>query len=244
MPNRDLHPEDPRGEARWRETDAREDPRRSFGEKGRYSSDQARYYGADTRSFSAAPSGRPHPERPAWRRGRFEAGRDPGVELPFDEQDALTRGYYSLDGPHGGQEYGIEPHGYRERLVRRRAAPPQRETSEEDRAPYGDQPLDARDPGVRQFGPPADYAYHPGADIEFEPDYLAWREEQLRSHDRDYAIWRTRQLGKYDAEYRAFRGQRQDHFDRSFSDWRSQQDAQDPLTAPEAEGQSPPEDRI
>lgn len=242
MPGRDFHPEDPHGEGHWR---PREDRPRSFGEEGRYSSDQARYYGADTRSFGP-PAHRPHVERPAWRRGRFDAGQAAGTELPYDEEDALTRGYYSLDGPHGGQEYGIEPHGHREPIVRRRPAPARRGGSEAEVAPYGDQPLPVRDPGVRQFGPPADYAYHPGADIEFEPDYLDWRDEQLRGHDRDYAAWRAKQQAKYDGEYRAFRGERRDHFDRSFTDWRSQRDAQSPLTAPEGEGEgeTPPEDRV
>ena len=48
-----------------------------------------------------------------------------------------------------------------------------------ERAPYGDQPLDPRDLGVREFGPPADYAYHPGAEAEFELEYLDWREAKL-----------------------------------------------------------------
>lgn len=239
MSGRDFHPEDPRGDGGWRR---REDERRSFGEEGRFSSDQARYYGADTRSFGSLQAHRPHLERPAWRRGRFDAARAPAEELPYDEEDALTRGYYSLDGPHGGQEYGIEPHGYREQIVRRRPAPPRQGSLEA--GPYGDQPMDLHDPGVRQFGPPADYAYHPGADIEFEPDYLEWRDEQLRGHDRDYATWRAQQQAKYDAEYRAFRGERRDRFDRSFTDWRSQRDAQGPLTAPEGEGERPPEDRV
>ena len=230
MPGRS--PDDPRAGPDRRE------PPRSFGEEGRYSSDQARYYGADTRSFSSLASHRPANERPAWRRGRYDAGRSPDLELPYDEEDALTRGYYSLDGPHGGQEFGIEPHGYRESITRRR---PARTSSEAARAPYGDQDIDARDRGVREFGPPADYAYHPGDNIEFELDYVDWREEQLRTHDRDYARWRAEQQRKYDDEYRAFRTQRRDRFQRSFADWRSQQG---PLTAPETEGESPPEDKV
>ena len=217
----------------------RRDTRQSYGEEGRYSSDQARYYGADNRSFSSISGHRPDNERPTWRRGRFEAGRSPDLDLPYDEEDALTRGYYSLDGPHGGQEFGIEPHGYRESVVRRRPRPARGST--ETRAPYGDQEIDVRDRGVREFGPPADYAYHPNEDIEFELDYLDWREEQLRTHDREYAQWRADQQRKYDDEYRAFRTQRRDHFERSFADWRSQQG---PLTAPETEGSSPPEDKV
>lgn len=230
---RNRSPDDPRADA------PRRDPRRSFGEEGRYSSDQARYYGADSRSFSSLSSHRPGEERPAWRQGRFDAGRQPDMELPYDEEDALARGYYSLDGPHGGQEFGIEPHGYRESVVRRRPGPAKASAEE---MPYGDQKIDPADKGVRQFGPPADYAYHPDADLEFELDYLDWREEQLRGHDREYSDWRAEQRRKYDTEYRAFRSQRRDHFERSFADWRGQQG---PMTAPESEGSSaPPEDKV
>lgn len=251
MANREHHPADPRSESRWREAERREerraDDRRSFGEEGRFSSDQARYYGAEPRSYGAYASHRVHTEHPPWRRARFDpAGREPGPDLPPDYDDALTRGYYSLEGPHGGQEYGIEAHGYRESLPRQHKHRPrhQRAASGYEDAPYGDQPLDRRDLGVREFGPPADYAYHPHANAEFDPDYLAWRDEQLRSHDQDYAAWRAEQHRKYDAEYRVFRGARQDEFGRSFTDWRSQRDAQDPLTAPASEGEPPPEDKV
>ncbi|HEY9234943.1 MULTISPECIES: hypothetical protein [Phenylobacterium] len=234
---RNRSPDDPRANAP-RSGASQRDPQRSFGEEGRYSSDQARYYGADNRSFSSLATHRPIGERPAWRRGRYDAGRQPDLELPYDEEDALTRGYYSLEGPHGGQEFGIEPHGHREPIVRRRPGP----VRTRPEMPYGDQEIDPTDKGVRQFGPPADYAYHPDSDIEFELDYLDWREEQLRAHDREYADWRDEQRRKYDAEYVAFRSQRRDHFERSFADWRNQQG---PLTAPESEGgETPPEDKV
>lgn len=244
MPNRQIPPADPRPPRRRREAHGKDqgppEPR-SFGEEGRFSSDQARYYGADTRSFETAhkPS-----EPPQWRGGRFGGGPQTTPDAPFDEEDAIARGYYSLDGPHGGQEYGIEPHGYRESLVRRRARPPGATPTEAERAPYGDQPLDPRDLGVREFGPPADYAYHPSAEIEFELEYLDWREERLADHDRDYAVWRAEQQRRYDAEYRAFRGEWQERYDRSFAEWRSRLDSQDPLSAPASEGLRPPEDRV
>lgn len=245
MPNRQTPPEQPHAPRRRRAEAPQGGPEpRSFGEEGRYSSDQARYYGADTRSFDAFGSHRPSDARPDWRRGRYEAGRDSAPEVPFDEADALARGYYSLDAPHGGQEYGIEPHGYRESIVRRRARPAGAPLTEAERAPYGDQPLDPRDLGVREFGPPADYAYHPSAETEFELEYLDWREARLASHDRNYAAWREEQQRKYDAEYRAFRGEWQARFDRSFAEWRNLQDAQDPLSAPVGEGAAPPDDRV
>ena len=219
MPYRRSLYDKPGRESHWRaeEDERAERARGEPSEAGRYSSDQARYFGADTRSF-APPLHRPQATPPSWRRNRFEAGRE---EPPFvyDEQDALTRGYYSLDGPHGGQEFGVEPHGYSERLVRRRP-PPRAPASEAEEAPYGDQPLDIADPGVREFGPPADYAYHPKLSVDFEADYLDWRDERLRAHDQDYAAWRAEQQQRYDRDYRAFRSEGRSRLDHGFEDWR------------------------
>ena len=140
---------------------------------------------------------------------------------------------------HGGQEYGIEPHGYRQSIVRRRARPAGAAPTEAERAPYGDQPLDPRDLGVREFGPPADYAYHPDAEAEFELEYLDWREAKLSAHDRDYAVWRAEQQRRYDAEYRTFRGEWQERFDRGFAEWRSRHDGAHP-----SDDDPPPDDRM
>ena len=240
MPHRPPPPDEPRRRSRRRDEAKRPaaEPH-SFGEEGRYSSDQARYYGADTRSFDAFGAHRPSETRPDWRRGRYESGRDSAPDAPFDEADALARGYYSLDAPHGGQEYGIEPHGYRQSIVRRRARPVGAAPTEAERAPYGDQPLDPRDLGVREFGPPADYAYHPGAEAEFELEYLDWREAKLSAHDRDYAVWRAEQQRRYDAEYRTFRGEWQERFDRGFAEWRSRHDGARP-----SDDDPPPDDRM
>lgn len=87
-------------------------------------------------------------------------------------------------------------------------------------APYGDMELNTRSPGYEQFGAPHDYAYHPHS--EFDPDYLHWRDEQLRLHDRDYQEWRRQQHQQYDDEYRRFRSERREGFGRSFQEWRSQ----------------------
>ena len=209
------------------------DERDSHGEEGRYSSDQARYYGADDRSYGDYPGRRVRAEPPSWRRPRYEPGGRNPLDLPADHEDALTRGYYSLEGPHDGQEYGIEPHGYRASLPREYAARQARlGRSRYEDAPYGDQPLPRDDLGVREFGPPADYAYHPPADAGFEPDYVHWRDEQLAGHDRDYAAWRAERHRRYDDDYRAFRGERRG----GFADWRAQHD---PLSAPATEGGRP-----
>lgn len=225
MPYRKGPHDEPARQLHWRSADEERFGRARPSEAGRYSSDQARYFGADTRSFSPPPLHRAHESRPAWRRNRFDVAAGPEPAFVYDEEDALTRGYYSLDGPHGGQEYGIEPHGYRERLVRR---PPRSAAPSAD-----DLPLDLNDPGVREFGPPADYAYHPDVNAQFEPDYLDWREAQLRGHDRDYAAWREEQQQRYDRDYRAFRSERQDRFGASFADWRRERDQK-----------VPPEDKV
>lgn len=71
-------------------------------------------------------------------------------------------------------------------------------------APYGDLELNPRSPGYEEFGAPHDYAYHPHS--EFEPDYVHWREQQLRLHDRDYEEWRRERRRQYDDDYRRSRG--------------------------------------
>lgn len=190
---------------------------RSFGEEGRFSSDQARYYGADTRSYGARLHDPAGGERMPWRSEHYDGRRDE------------DHGYRSFEGDfHGGQEYGMpasqrsgrrgyagaggDDLGYDSR---RRG----RETAFSDMA-YGDQPL-PHDRGAREFGPPADYAYHP-TEQDLEPDYVAWRDAQMRSHDRDYAAWRADQHKRYDEDYRTFRSERKTNFHKSFGEWSAQ----------------------
>ncbi len=209
--------------------------RRSFGEEGRYSSDQARYYGADSRNY-APLHGPDHaaPERTPWRDGRGDE----------------DHGYRSFDGDfHGGQEYGV-PAGGSRRLPRPDAGAVQgddlgyesrgrRRRSDFGDMPYGDQPL-PHDRGARDFGPPADYAYHPGHQ-DLEPDYVAWRDEQMRNHDRDYAGWRAEQHRRYDEDYRSFRGERRERFGQTFAEWRAQRDAGQAPTPPAGDT---PDDKV
>lgn len=222
--------------------------RRSFGEEGRFSSDQARYYGADTRDYRprADPAAG---DRSPWRRDRYGgrlsedrglygSGADPRGGYGPDEDHA----YHSYDGDyHGGQEYGLaagdRERRYNQRLVRQSYGdnrgddlgyesrrPQDRGGDRGDRSgPYGHQPL-PHDEGSREFGPPHDYAYHPDAH-DLEPDYVAWRDEQLRNHDRDYAGWRAEQHRRYDEDYRSFRSERRTHFGKTFTDWRAQREA-------------------
>jgi hypothetical protein len=116
-----------------------------------------------------------------------------------------------------GQEYGLEGHGPEGRPASGFAGGPRRRGFDYD------------DPGVGQsaagYGPEArshEDHDHEDRDHEHDPDYLRWRDEQMRAHDRDYAEWRRAQHARYDEQYRQYRKERREHFSRSFHDWRSQ----------------------
>lgn len=222
---------------------------RSFGEEGRFSSDQARYFGADRRDYGPYRNHDPAAgDRDAWRRGRYGSRQDADRDLYASGHDARAdygpddaHGYRSFEGDyHREQEYGV-PAGGR---VSRREAPAygsrQRRGPYAD-GPYGDQPL-PHDAGSREFGLPADYAYHPNLDRDLEPEYLAWRDEQLRNHDRDYADWRAEQHKAYDDDYRAFRTERKSSFGKSFKEWQAERRASGEITPPP--GAETPDDKV
>jgi len=179
---------------------------RSFGQEGRFSSDEARY-------------------GPGSRGRRYDLGEPPHGEgrhaAPFDPDRG---GYGDLEYGYGGEEYGLEGGpAHQRRDPFRGGGREERETWGPDVGePYGDLELNPRNRGIQEFGPPHDYAYHPQAGHEFDPDYLRWREEQLRGHDRDYREWRRAQQDSYDEDYRRFRSERREHFGRSFQEWRAQ----------------------
>jgi hypothetical protein len=118
------------------------------------------------------------------------------------------RGWTGEPDAYRGQEYGVESHRDEPR------GQPMRRGS-----------FDYDDPGVGQsqagYGPSAQS--HPDHDLE--PDYLSWREQQMRDHDRDYEDWRREQHQHYDRQYRQFRAERQRHFGQAFHEWRSQRSA-------------------
>jgi hypothetical protein len=146
--------------------------------------------GGEGRSFDDREGGEP------WRgEGRY------GSRYERERAGYAHRGY-------GGQEYGVEG-GHRTTSEADRGwRGDERETWRPgDGAPYGDLELNERNRGIQEFGPPADYAYHPRAGHEFDPDYLRWREERMRGHDRDYHEWRKRRRDSYDAAYRRLREQ-------------------------------------
>jgi hypothetical protein len=121
---------------------------------------------------------------------------------------------------YGRGQYDVEPNagddlGYGSRRTNWRPA---------GGSPY-DPSFDARDLGVREYGPPADYAYRPPAGHEFDPEYVRWRDAQLDAHDRDYAAWRRAQHEQYDHDYRDFHRARREDFTRRFQSWRDSQSA-------------------
>jgi hypothetical protein len=139
-----------------------------------------------------------------------------GPSRPPPERERGGERHMREDDPrHGGQEYGLEGgrnHGYRGGY----AFDPSLARSRN---------FDHDDPGVGQgqagYGPQA----RSHDDPEFDPDYLRWRDQQLRAHDRDYAEWRRHQQGQYDEQYRQFRAERREQFGRAFHDWRTQRSA-------------------
>lgn len=241
----DRYREDPLFSSRRPGRDDDHDRRepRSFGEEGRFSSDQARYFGADRRDYGPyANHDVAAGDRSPWARGRYGGRRDADRDLYGSGSGADARADYGPDDAHGyrsfegdyhrEQEYGVPAGGGR--VVRRepgRGDAPRGRRSPYAEAPYGDQPL-PRDAGSREFGLPADYAYHPNLDHDLEPDYLAWRDEQLRGHDRDYADWRAEQHKRYDSEYRSFRSERKSSFGKSFSEWQAERRASGDIASP------------
>jgi hypothetical protein len=235
------------GRDRWRQDDrqaGRQGGReqRSFGGEGRYNSDQARW-GQGSRGGSGQGENEP------WRRDRYGSRYDQdrtNYGSGWDHERAdYGRGQredtarYGGGRGYGGQEYGMEGRGGGQQggggagregwrgqsggATQGRSGSNERETWRAGNGePYGDLELNANASGVRDFGAPHDYAYHPQAGHDFDPDYTSWRDEQLKAHDRDYHAWRQQQHKQYDDDYRNFRDERREHFGRTFREWRSQ----------------------
>ncbi|HEY8571292.1 hypothetical protein [Phenylobacterium sp.] len=226
MANRDDH----RGFGgdRWRPEnrqpgDNRGREGRSFGDEGRFNSDQARY-GGGARGGEGEP----------WRRDRYGARFDQDRTGYGSGYDRQSGGYgRGQGGGYGGQEYGVEG-GHRQSgqgQHGRSQGGNERETwRPQGAAPYGDLEFNARASGVEEFGAPHDYAYHPPQGHEFDHDYVHWREEQLKAHDRDYQEWRRHQHQQYDEEYTKFRTERRDTFGKNFHEWRSQRNTSGGMT--------------
>lgn len=110
----------------------------------------------------------------------------------YDDPDRLSGG--EAEAYHG-QEYGVEGRG-----LEPGADPGWRlEPNDQERR----RNFDFDDPGSGQSQ--AGYATRSTHEHQFDPDYVRWREEQLRNHDRAYEAWRRRQHLNYDAQYRKAR---------------------------------------
>jgi hypothetical protein len=200
----------------WRRRRGQDDGRSFGGDRGRYNSDEARY----GRGARGGGQGEGEP----WRRERYGSRYDQdrtGYGSGYDRQ----RGDYGRGQTgYGGQEYGME--SPRRETGRERGFGGGRERwRAQGSAPYGDLEFNARASGVEEFGAPHDYAYHPPQGHEFDPDYLHWRDEQLRAHDRDYQDWRRHQQNQYDEDYRSYRSEQRDTFGKTFHAWRSERGA-------------------
>jgi hypothetical protein len=228
--------EDPRGPRQgggWRETGRRE------GERDRPRG-RREWQGGERRAFDEdrgrGPARSDERGDEPWARDRYASRFDQErTDYGRYEQDAGEAGWrrrgaaadtarYGGTSPvrggepyaYGGQEYGLEGHpGVSPRDLAGRD--PARDTRFGERRPG----FDWDDPGLgqSQAGYGAGARSHP--DEEFDPDYLRWREEQMRGHDRDYQEWRRAQHRDYDDQYRRYRDERQRHFGEAFHQWRA-----------------------
>jgi hypothetical protein len=157
-----------------------------------------------TWGFRGGDRGRRDGARRTDERDRPREGRAFGGGDPWEAEGRYGARYDQDRAGYGGQEYGMEGgRAHRRGEARGPDRGDQRETWRRDQGqPYGDLELNARNRGIEEFGPPHDYAYHPQAGHEFDPDYLHWREEQMRGHDRDYHEWRRARRDAYDEDYR------------------------------------------
>jgi hypothetical protein len=181
----------------------------------------------DPRRLYARPERRPFDGRTAalYDQDRAGYGRDAGAagySHPHTREEDLQRygpprdGYDDEPQMYGGQEYGLEGQG-RQGDDRTGAREFGFERGGADRRAG----FDRDDPGVGQSR--AGYGFktraEPGQD--FDPDYLRWREAQLRRHDRAFEDWRREQRDRYDAEYRRFCADRRRRPGQSFEAWRA-----------------------
>lgn len=167
---------------------------------GAYNSDIARYGRPDEQEVREV---RPPPERQSF---------SPG----FGDREFL--GY-------AGQEYGLETYA-----PRRGRSLPEDERRFVRPIPHGQQEFSwggqgggygGAGPGGASIADPDPARARDAREEPFEPDYLAWREDQLRAHDEDYARWRQAQRRAYDDDYRAWRASRRGE---PFASWRSRRE--------------------
>ena len=120
------------------------------------------------------------------------AGYGPRLGRYDDEDAPLPEGEPYA---YGGQEYGVEGRSYGGDAPHDPGWAVERGDAERRRN------FDFEDPGMGQSQ--AGYAFDARAPHEpgFDPDYVAWRDAQLRAYDRDYEAWRRELRRRYDEEY-------------------------------------------
>lgn len=137
-------------------------------------------------------------ERQAFDYGTPAAGRhEPGYHQPTGQGGMMNAGAAEQDSPmfYGqsgwrpgeadtGQGYAYGRHGRR----------------------HDDWDSRAHGPGAEIWREPEAWSGQGAAHQDFEPDYLHWREAQMRNLDRDYLTWRE---------------ERRQKFSQDFDDWRS-----------------------
>ena len=157
-----------------------------------------------------------YPQDPSPAGRRYEDAGSAGYARTGMERGGSSLEHGGEPYAYGGQEYGVEGHG-----PRAARGPGWGFGRDAERR----RNFDFDDPGVgqSQAGYAAETRSH--SDHDFDPDYLRWREDQLRAHDRDYEDWRREQHRQYDEQYRQFRNERQRHFGEAFHEWRSQRSA-------------------
>lgn len=208
-----------------------DDPRgRHDAERGRWRRDPMRerggVQGRERRAFSDDDELRRFDDEP-WRHDRHAALHDQDrVAYRRRYEDAGSAGYDRRWGApedetspvHGGEPYAYAGQEYGLEHYESGAVPDLGKGLHTDRRAN----FDFDDPGVGQSQTGYGSTAQTRVDPEFDPDYLRWRDAQLRNHDRDYQDWRQDQMRQYDEQYRQFRSERQRNFGRAFHEWRSQ----------------------
>ncbi|CAN7302231.1 hypothetical protein LJR219_001514 [Phenylobacterium sp. LjRoot219] len=150
-------------------------------------------------------------DRIAYRR-RYEDAGSAGYDRPGRSREDET------SAVHGGEPYAYAGQEYGQEGFHADGAPNWGAGLDGERRAN----FDFDDPGVGQSQAGYGSSAQTQVDPEFDPDYLHWRDAQLRAHDRDYQNWRDEQQRQYDEQYRQFRSERQRNFGRAFHEWRSQ----------------------
>ena len=210
----------------------RGDHRRSAEPRSWDGDDRARQYGRDPAHDPARSS---HPGRYGY--GRSGAAPYWGADRDADWRERQTfeygarasvrpeAGYHQPTGQGGMMNAGAAEQGsplfYGQSGWRPGEADPGQAYGYDRRQRHDDWDARAHGPGAEIWREAEPWSGQSPAHRDFEPDYLHWREAQMRNLDRDYLTWRE---------------ERRQKFSQDFDDWRSRRaTARAGETAPEAE---------